>query len=120
MAEVYSNQLPGGQKPRTRGTPIFKRAETKGDRLVLHFTTINDEPLALRGEPAGFVIAGEDQRFVEARAELVGKTAVALWNDKVPRPVAARFGWSATPYLNLWTERGLPVSPFRTDDWPVK
>jgi sialate O-acetylesterase len=81
---------------------------------------MNDEPLTLKGEPAGFVVAGEDQKFVAAKAELAGKTSVALWSDRVSKPVAARFGWSATPYINLWTESGLPVSPFRTDDWPVK
>ena len=71
----------------------------------------------LKGEPAGFAVAGEDRQFVEAKAQLVGTTSVAVWSDKVPKPVAARFGWSATPYINLWTESGLPVSPFRTDNW---
>ena len=48
------------------------------------------------------------------------KRILAIWSDRVAQPVAARFGWSSTPHLNLWTESGLPVSPFRTDDWPVK
>jgi len=120
MAAVYAKELQRGQKPKTWGSPVFKKAETEGDRLILHFETMNNELLTLKGEPAGFVVAGEDQKFVEAKAELVGKTSVAIWSDKVPKPVAARFGWSATPYINLWTESGLPVSPFRTDDWPMK
>ena len=75
------------------------------------------EALELRGKPAGFVVAGEDRRFHEAQAEPVGRTSVAVWSDKVPRPVAARFAWSAVPYLNLWTASGLPASPFQTDNW---
>ena len=64
--------------------------------------------------------AGEDKKFVEAQAELVNKTTVAVWSDKVEKPVAARFAWSSRPYVNLWTASGLPVGPFRTDDWPLK
>jgi sialate O-acetylesterase len=64
------------------------------------------------------VVAKEDRKFHEARVELVGKSSVAVWNDDVPKPVAARFAWSGVPYLDLWTVSGLPVSPFRTDDWP--
>jgi hypothetical protein len=48
------------------------------------------------------------------------KTTVAVWSDKVEKPVAARFAWSSRPYVNLWTASGLPVGPFRTDDWPLK
>lgn len=117
LAEVYSQELPRGQKPRTWGSPVRKQTETQGDRLILHFETPDNERLVLKGEPAGFAVAGEDRQFVEAKAQLVGTTSVAVWSDKVPKPVAARFGWSATPYINLWTASGLPVSPFRTDNW---
>jgi sialate O-acetylesterase len=58
--------------------------------------------------------------LVEAQAELVNKTTVAVWSDKVEKPVAARFAWSSRPYVNLWTASELPVGPFRTDDWPLK
>ena len=117
MAEVYAKSLPRGQKPRTWGSPVFKSAKTKGNRLILQLETMGGEPLKLTGTPAGFVVAGADKQFHEAQAELVGKTSVAIWSDKVAQPVAARFGWSGTPYINLWTESSLPVSPFRTDEW---
>ncbi|MEI7898934.1 MAG: sialate O-acetylesterase [bacterium] len=117
MAEVYAKTLPRGEKPKTWGSPAFKTAEVKGDRLIVKLETMGGEGLKLTGTPAGFVVAGEDKKFYEAQAELVDKAAVAVWSDKVAKPVAARFGWSGTPYINLWTESGLPVSPFRTDDW---
>ena len=119
MAEVYPDALPDRTKRPTWRGPIFKSAETQGNRLVLNFETIGNEALTLTGAPAGFVVAGEDRRFFEAQAELVGKTSVAVWSDKVPKPVAARCGWAGRPYLNLRTESGLPASPFRTDDWPA-
>jgi len=130
MAEVYAKSLPHGQKPKTWGTPVFKSAETKGNKLIVKMETMNGEALVLKGEPSGFVLAGDDpassgnsavasKKFYEAKAEIVDKTTIVLTSDKVAKPVAARFGWSNTPYINLWTESGLPVSPFRTDNWEL-
>lgn len=118
MAEVYAKSLPSGTKTPTWGSPAFKSVETKGNKLILNFDVMSGEELKLSGVPAGFVVAGEDKQFFEAQAERVDKTTVAVWSDKVEKPVAARFGWSSRPYINLWTVSGLPVSPFRTDNWP--
>ena len=119
MAEVYAKSLPSGKNAPTWGSPAFQSAETKGNKLILHFDVMNGDELKLNGTPAGFVIAGEDKQFFEAQAELLNKTTVAVWSDKVEKPIAARFGWASRPYLHLWTASGLPVSPFRTDDWPL-
>ncbi len=120
MAEVYAKSLPPGTKAPTWGSPAFKSLETQGSKLILHFDVMPGEELKLTGDPAGFVVAGEDKMFSEAQAELVSKTSIAVWSDKVNKPIAARFGWSSRPILNLWTASGLPLSPFRTDDWPLK
>ena len=120
MAEVYAKSLPPGKKPQTWGSPAFKSAEKKGNKLILQFDVMPGDELKLNDVPAGFAVAGEDKQFAEAQAELVNKTTVAVWSDKVEKPVAARFGWSSRPYINLWTTSGLPVTSFRTDDWPLK
>ena len=36
----------------------------------------------------------------------------------VPKPVAVRYAWADNPVCNLYNKVGLPVTPFRTDDWP--
>lgn len=66
----------------------------------------------------GFAIAGADGVFVWADAEIVGKHSVEVWSDAVAQPVAVRYGWANNPVLNLYDRTGLPVTPFRTDDWP--
>jgi sialate O-acetylesterase len=106
--------------PQTWGSPAFKSATTKGNKLILQFDVMPGDELKLNGNPAGFVVGGEDRKFVEAQAELVNETTVAVWSDKVEKPVAARFGWSSRPYIKLWTTSGLPVTSFRTDDWPLE
>jgi sialate O-acetylesterase len=118
MAEVYAKSVPPRTKLQTWGSPAFKSSETKGNKLILHFDVMPGDELKLTGTPAGFVVAGEDKQFVEAQAEWIDKTTVAVWSDEVGSPVAARFGWALRPYINLWTVSGLPVSPFRTDNWP--
>ena len=35
----------------------------------------------------------------------------------VPLPVAVRYAWADNPTCDLKTVSGLPVGPFRTDDW---
>lgn len=70
-------------------------------------------------EVKGFEIAGEDRQFYWAEAELVGKNQVRVWSESVEEPVAVRYGWAMNPIVNLQDRNGLPVTPFRTDDWPV-
>jgi sialate O-acetylesterase len=80
---------------------------------------MGDDALTLRAEPSGFVIAGSDRKFIEAKAKVIGPRTVEVWNESMAEPVAARFGWAGRPILNLWTTSGLPVSPFRTDPWSM-
>ena len=69
-------------------------------------------------EAMGFEIAGEDQKFVWAEAKLEGKNKVKVSSPQVPKPVAVRYAWGDNPIVNLQDRNGLPVNPFRTDDWP--
>lgn len=65
----------------------------------------------------GFTIADASREFVPAQAKIVGP-AVKVWAEGVARPEAVRYGWSRGPYCNLINEQGLPLAPFRSDDWP--
>jgi len=68
-------------------------------------------------EPVGFTIAGEDKKFVPAQAKIIGKDLVEVWSSEVAEPVAVRFGWADNPVRNVQSLDGLPVTPFRTDQW---
>jgi sialate O-acetylesterase len=77
------------------------------------------------GDPAGtnlplkgFTIAGADQHFFNASAEIRGDKVV-VWNAEMTHPVAVRYGWADYPTGNLFNKEGFPASPFRTDDFPV-
>jgi sialate O-acetylesterase len=59
-------------------------------------------------------IAGEEKKFVPAKAEIQGSTIVVS-AEGVAHPKAVRYGWANVPAVNLFTKEGLPASPFRTD-----
>ncbi len=70
-------------------------------------------------QPMGFALAGEDRVFHWAEARIVGENddQIEVWSEAVADPVAVRFGWADNPAFNLFDNAGLPVTPFRTDDW---
>jgi len=98
--------------------PIYKSMKVEGNKIRLWFDNVGSG-LVAKGDGVlkGFAIAGEDRKFVWAEAKIEGNTVV-VWSEKVPKPVAVRYGWSCNPVCNLYNAEGLPASPFRTDDWP--
>lgn len=99
--------------------PTYKSMEVNKKKIILHFNHIA-EGLATNGDSlTEFYIAGSDQNFYEAKAEIVGKTVVVS-SPKVKNPVAVRFAFSDIAEPNLSNSAGLPASGFRTDDWKIK
>jgi sialate O-acetylesterase len=105
--------------PVAHRSPIYKSMETEGSRIRITFDHAGAglKPFDV-AEPRGFAIAGSDQKFVWAQAKVIAPDKVEVWSDAVERPVAVRYGWADNPRCNLYSREGLPVTPFRTDDWP--
>ena len=66
----------------------------------------------------GFELAGEDRQFHLAQAQIDwdGQTIVVKCAD-VPHPIAVRYAFRNWMGANLAKSNGIPVPPFRTDDW---
>lgn len=111
-------------------SPLYKKMSVEGNQIVLEFTNkgkklmIGTSPYTPQGEQpsaaptqlTGFGIAGADRKFVWADAAIKGNKVIVS-SSKVPHPVAVRYGFSNSPLCNLYNEKGLPASPFRTDNW---
>ncbi len=98
--------------------PMYQSMRVSGDSIIVTFKGVGDGLMKLPDEDVtGFMIAGEDQRFTEAQANIISPNEVSVFSFDVATPVAVRYGWSNNPKVNLYNEDGLPVSPFRTDDW---
>jgi sialate O-acetylesterase len=98
--------------------PTYQSMQVEGNHVILQFQHKGGGLVARGRGLRGFTIAGEDRKFVNARAEIRDDT-VLVSSPKVPRPVAVRYGWANYPVVNLWNREGLPASPFRTDDFPL-
>jgi sialate O-acetylesterase len=106
-----------GEKVEPSG-PIYASMVVSGPEVTLKFDHVG-QGLMMKGDKlTGFTIAGEDKKFVNADAKIVGDTVVVS-SPEVPKPASVRFGWANYPVVNLWNKDGLPASPFRTDTWPA-
>jgi sialate O-acetylesterase len=100
-------------------SPTYKEMEKHGNKVVLRFDHVGKglKPFDVN-EPRGFAIAGSDHKFFNAKAKIVSPATVEVWSDSVSEPTAVRYAWADNPVCNLYSAEGLPVTPFRTDDWP--
>jgi sialate O-acetylesterase len=102
-------------------SPTYKSMEKKDGRLLVTFDFVGSGLYAFDvAEVRGCFIAGEDRKWRNAKARIVGKDKLEVWHDEVKDPVAVRYGWANNPVINLFSREGLPATPFRSDDWPGK
>jgi sialate O-acetylesterase len=101
-------------------SPTFKSMAKQGDSIVLTLDNVGDRLTTFDvPEIRGFAVAGSDHKFVKATAKLVDQgRKVEVRADGVADPMAVRYAWADNPICNLYSSSGLPVTPFRTDDWP--
>ena len=106
----------------TYKSPQYKSMEKQGNKIVVTFDIGETGSGSLDTfdvrDPIGFSIAGEDKAFVWAKARIVGRDKVEVWNDAVGEPASVRYAWANNPICNLQNAAGLPATPFRTDHWP--
>ena len=97
--------------------PLYHSMKIIGNKVILSFTNIGSGLIARGGaELTNFAIAGNDKKFIWAKALLKGNKVV-VWNSKVQKPKAVRYAWADNPLgANLYNREGLPASPFRTDE----
>jgi sialate O-acetylesterase len=102
-------------------SPLYKGLEKDGAKLVLAFEHVPGGGKGWRpfdvNEPIGFTIAAADRVFVPAKAKIRDDGRIEVWNEAVAEPVAVRYAWADNPVCNLYATGGLPLTPFRTDDF---
>lgn len=117
--------------------PVYRDMIVDGSAVSVLFDNAPNG-FANNGDIQGFELAGEDGVFYPAKATVgfapfrpnpdgsrtqrgMGMMgfAIRLTSDQVPAPVAVRYGFGPFKPGNLHNTEGLPVYPFRTDDWPL-
>ncbi|MCE5340036.1 MAG: sialate O-acetylesterase [Planctomycetaceae bacterium] len=97
--------------------PLYKGMQIEGDKIRISFEYAKGglKPAPKAKMVKGFVIAGEDKKFVPANAKIY-KDSVLVWSEQIKQPAAVRYGWTGWTECNLYNKQNLPASPFRTDN----
>jgi sialate O-acetylesterase len=100
-------------------SPIYKSMEKANGSIVLTFDHIDRgwRPFDTK-DPVGFAVAGPNKQFVWADAKILADNRIEVSSASVPNPVAVRYAWADNPVCNMFDGADLPLTPFRTDDWP--
>ena len=91
-------------------------------RVKITFTNVWSNLMSITARDiVGFELAGKDRVFhlAQAQVDWDGQTVYVNCAD-VPKPVAVRYAWRNWMGANMQTSFGIPVPPFRTDDWPIE
>jgi len=112
LVEVY------GKKAEDHKSPVYRSHEIEGNKVVVEFDFLKGDLKVAGKEISDLFIADESQNFVKADFNIVNNKLI-VFSKSVKKPVAVRFGFSDISMPNLFNNKGLPVSPFRTDNWDL-
>lgn len=97
-------------------SPDYESMSIKDGTAMLRFTNVPNG-LTSFGKPLNlFEVAGADKVFHPAKA-MVSGSSITVSAEAVAAPVAVRYAFKDFVTGDLYSNEGLPVSSFRTDDW---
>ena len=112
LSETYN------QKNIVYKNPMYKSKTTNKDQIILSF---NNVPKGFNTNDAitgFFVFDSKTEQWYDAQAK-IEKDKIIVWSDKAASPSQARYGFGNTIIGNVFSKEGLPLCPFRTDNFPV-
>ncbi len=100
--------------------PVFKNFNVEDNKVTVKYKNQNPELISNDSIIYGFEVAGEDQVFYPAEAQIINNEIIA-YSEKVTKPVAIRYAWADNSLnSNLFNKSGFPAEPFRSDRWELK
>lgn len=114
---LSARNLAYGEKELVHSGPVLKSQRIENGKIVLTFDHTAEGITSKDGEELRwFAVADYDKKFVWAKAKIVGKDLIEVWNEAVKSPKYVRYAWQDNPEgVNFYNSAGLPASPFRTD-----
>ncbi|MFD2933198.1 sialate O-acetylesterase [Spirosoma flavum] len=118
MRVAYQKSGVSATESPSRG-PMLDKMTVDGNRAIITFRNGGGGLMAKDkyGYLKGFEVAGADQKFYYAKADIQGNSVV-VHADSVTVPVAVRYGWADdNGDVDLYNQENFPAVPFRTDTW---
>ena len=111
LARDYGRKLP-------YRSPEYQSVSFQGNKAVVTLDCFGSSLRAFDvADARGFAVCGADKVWHWAKGRVVLPNKVEVTSDAVPAPIAVRYAWADNPVCNLYSAEGLPVTPFRTDDF---
>lgn len=102
-------------------SPVYDSMEKVDGKIYINMKNVQNGPCPMWTSLKGFEIAGADRVFHPAFAEVETSTCrLAVSSPEVPDPVAVRYAYHNVPEYSVYNIYGLPLVPFRTDNWPLE
>ncbi|MES2387669.1 MAG: sialate O-acetylesterase [Bacteroidota bacterium] len=112
-----------GKKNLVAEGPTYKSMSVDGPVVTLEFDNVGkgEKIRNIDGSETIIYIAGEGTKWYKAdRLDIVGNKIIVS-SESVGAPASVRYGWANNPKgANLYNSDGLPMVPFRTDDFKLK
>lgn len=113
LAKDYGMDLP-------HRSPEFKSVAFNGNVAKITLDYFGGKLRAFDlDEALGFAVCGEDKIWHAATGKITGGGEIEVTSSAVASLIAVRYAWADNPVCNLFSDAGLPVTPFRTDDFPL-
>ena len=90
----------------------------RNEKVWVHFSDASTGLVVKGPRIKEIYIAGADKVFYPADAVVEGNELIVT-SRQVKKPVAVRYQFSNAGIGNVFGKDGLPLAPFRTDDWAV-
>lgn len=97
-------------------SPSFESMRISNDTCFVKLTNLYEGVSRLE-DLEGFEVAGADKVFHKVTATYDYNKGIIITTKEVENPVAVRYCWRNYQAGNVANAGGLPLFPFRTDDW---
>ena len=97
-------------------SPYYTSMKVNGNAVTLHFDNAPNGLTTYGKTLTNFEVAGADQIFYPGEARIIGE-GIRVTSDKVKDPLAVRYGYKDWVEGEVYNTEGLPLAPFRTDNW---
>ena len=99
-------------------TPVPKAFLFEDNKSIVSFDVSKLGIGPINMDLSGFELAGEDKVFYPAVARVDKDCmSITVTSPQVSKPIAVRYGIKNWSEASLFNSFGIPVSPFRSDDW---